>query len=162
MKHALRLAAGALLLLAGLMQADSAAGAPGESAQEEVLAELRQYYADFSARDWEKFADHFWPGATITTVWQPPGEAAPLVVVTTIAQFIEQAPQGPGSKTIFEEWMTGAEARVHGNLAQVWAGYRARFGEPGNVAEWSGVDAFTLMKHDGRWRIVALAFASDE
>ena len=34
----------------------------------EVLAELRRYYADFSARDWEAFASHFWKGATITTV----------------------------------------------------------------------------------------------
>ena len=39
-----------------------------------------------------------------------------------------------------------AEVRVQGNLVQVWARYQARFGEPGNVVEWSGVDALTLMK----------------
>ena len=55
-----------------------------------------------------------------------------------------------------------AEVRVQGNLVQVWARYQARFGEPGNVVEWSGVDALTLMKHDGHWRIVALVFAADE
>ena len=36
---------------------------------------LEAYYDDFSVRDWDAFAGHFWPGADITTVWQPPGEA---------------------------------------------------------------------------------------
>ena len=127
----------------------------------EVLAGLRQYYADFSARDWEAFASHFWKGATITTVWQPAGEPAERVVVTSIPDFVAQAPQGPGSKPIFEEKMTGADVRVFQNLAQVWARYDARFGDPGSVMEWSGIDAFTLMKHDGSWKIVALAFSAE-
>ena len=127
----------------------------------EVLAELRRYYADFSARDWEAFASHFWKGATITTVWQPPGEAAERVVVTSVPDFVAQAPAGPGSKPIFEETMRDAQVRVFQNLAHVWARYDARFGDPGNVMEWSGIDAFTLMKHDGSWKIVALAFSAE-
>ena len=128
----------------------------------EVRAELVRYYADFSARDWSAFADHFWPGATITTRWQPPDEPAPRVVATTVPEFVAQAPRGPGSRAIFEERMTGSQTRLVGDLAQVWARYDARFGDPGDVREWSGVDAFTLMKHDGRWKIVALAFTSAE
>ena len=134
-------------------------GSSGERA--EVLVELRQYYADFSARDWEAFVSHFWKGATITTVWQPAGEPAERVVVTSIPDFVAQAPAGPGSKPIFEEKMTGAEVRVFQNLAHVWARYDARFGDPGSVMEWSGIDAFTLMKHDGSWKIVALAFSAE-
>jgi ketosteroid isomerase-like protein len=53
--------------------------------------------------------------------------------------------------------MTGAEVRAIGDLAQVWASYKARFGEGEKVDEWTGVDAFILMKHDGRWKIVTLA-----
>ena len=128
----------------------------------EVRAELERYYADFSARDWEAFAGHFWPGATITTCWQPPGEGSPRVVVTSVPEFVAQAPAGPGSKAIFEERLTGAETRLEGGLAQVWARYEARFGDPGELREWSGVDAFTLVKHEGRWKIVALAFAAGE
>lgn len=124
-----------------------------------VLAELRRYYADFSARDWERFADHFWPGATLTTVWQPPGEPAPRVVTTTVPEFVRQAPQGPGSQPIFEERMTSAETRVSGDLAQAWATYEVRFGSPDSVATWRGMDAFTLVRHDGRWRIASLAWA---
>lgn len=127
-----------------------------------VRAEIERYYADFSSRDWKAYADHFWPGATLTTIWQPPWENAPRVVATSVPDFVAQAPQGPDSKSIFEERMTGAEVKRCGSLAQVWAGYSARFGEPGDVMEWSGVDAFTLLEHDGRWRIVSLAWIGEE
>jgi hypothetical protein len=33
----------------------------------------------------------------------------PWVVITSITEFVAQAPQGPGSKAIFEERMLGAE-----------------------------------------------------
>jgi len=144
----------------------AAAGATADAlravAVGEVRAELECYYADFSARDWTAFAAHFWAGATITTRWQPPGEGAPRVVVTSVPDFVAQAPQGPGSKPIFEERMTGSDTRIQDDLAQVWARYDARFGEPGDVKEWSGVDSFTLMKHDGAWKIVALAFTNED
>jgi hypothetical protein len=125
-----------------------------------VLAELRSYYRDLSDRNWGLFADHFWAGATITTVWQPPGAAAPGVTYTTVPEFVAAAPQGPDSREIFEETMLDARIRVAGGLAQAWVRYHARFGDPGAVREWEGVDAFTLMRHEGRWRIVSLAFRS--
>jgi hypothetical protein len=123
-----------------------------------IRAELLDYYDDLSAREWEAFADHFWPGATITTVWQPPGADAVAVDVGTVERFVELAPQGPGSREIFEERMTRCLVRVHGGLAQAWAHYDASFGDPGEVTEWSGIDAFTLLRHEGRWRIVSIAF----
>jgi hypothetical protein len=132
-----------------------------DSVRDQVLAIVEQYYTDFSARDWSRFRDHFWSGATLITVWQQPGDSVPRVTVTTVDEFIEQAPQGPGSREVFEEKMTSAEVRASLALAQVWAKYNARFGDPGDIREWSGTDAFTLMRHDGRWRIVALAYSSD-
>jgi hypothetical protein len=39
--------------------------------------------------------------------------------------------------------------------------YQARFGDPDDVMEWRGVDAFTLMRRGGEWRIVELAFVPD-
>ncbi len=132
-----------------------------ETLQGEVLKELRQYYADFSARDWQAFSSHFWPGATLTTIWQPPGESHPRVVANSIPDFVAQAPRGPGSKPIFDERMTRAEVRAVNDLAQVWAHYTARFGEPGKVDAWSGIDAFTLLKQQGRWKIVSLAYSAE-
>jgi hypothetical protein len=126
-----------------------------------VMAELEAYYRDLSARDWVAFADHFWPGATITTVWQPPGEDSARVVATSVPAFVAQAPQGPGSREIFEERMLDARVVTVGGLAHAWVRYHARFGDPGAVSEWEGTDAVTLMRHGGRWRIVSLAFQSD-
>ena len=130
-----------------------------DSVRDMVMATLEQYYADFSARDWTRFREHFWPGATLTTVWQAAEDSLPRVSVTSVERFIELAPQGPGSREIFEERMTGADVRADGSIAQVWATYKARFGDPGEISEWSGTDAFTLMRHNGRWRITSLAYA---
>jgi hypothetical protein len=127
----------------------------------EVLETLHAYYEDFSARDWDAFAEHFWPGADITTVWQPPGEHSDRVVPTAIEDFLAQAPAGPGSKEVFEERMLAADIRVHRNLAQAWVRYGTRFGDPDSVEYWEGIDAFALLKHDGTWRIASLVFTGD-
>ena len=84
------------------------------------------------------------------------------MVVMGLPDFVKEAPSGPGSKAVFDERMTGAETRIEGDLAQVWASYDARFGDEGAIEEWSGIDAFTLMRHESEWKIVALAFARDE
>jgi hypothetical protein len=137
-------------------------GAAPDSVRDQVLAVVEQYYADLSAREWDYVRGHFWPGATLTTVWQPAGEPDERVINTTIESFIEQAPQGPGSRAIFSETMTSAHVRGNTDLAQVWASYDARFGDPDAVQEWSGVDAFTLLRFDGRWRITSMAYVSTE
>lgn len=49
-----------------------------------------------------------------------------------------------------------------GALAQAWVLYEACFGDPGDVTEWSAVDAFTLLKDDGCWRIVSLTYVMAE
>jgi hypothetical protein len=120
-----------------------------------VVAELRTYYQDFSARNWPAFAGHFWPGAAITTVWQPPGEDSVRVVATAVPDFVAQAPRGPGSRAIFEERMLEARVVAAGDLAQAWVRYHATFGDPGEVSEWEGTDAFTLLRHGGAWRIAS-------
>jgi len=126
-----------------------------------ILAELTSYYRDLSARDWDAFASHFWRGAVITTVWQPDGESERRVDFISVPRFIAEADLGPGSKEFFEETMGTVEVHVQGNLAMVWAEYRARFGDPGDIREWSGIDAFTLMKHLGVWKITSMAFAAE-
>jgi hypothetical protein len=125
-----------------------------------IVAELRTYYQDFSDRNWPAFTAHFWPGAAITTIWRPPGEDSARVVATAVPDFVAQAPRGPGSRAIFEERMLEARITTTGDLAQAWVRYRATFGDPGQVSEWEGTDAFTLLRHDGRWRIASLAFLS--
>jgi len=133
-----------------------------DTVRDQVLALVEQYYADLSARDWPRVAGYFWPAASLATPWQPPDEPADRVVIMTIEQFIEQAPLGPGSREIFEERMDSARVRGTESLAQVWAWYSARFGDPGRIETWTGIDAFTLIRHDGRWRITSVAYVNDE
>ena len=126
----------------------------------EALEAAKQYYAALSARDWEAFAACFWPDATLTTVWQPAGEDAPRVFTTTVPEFVARAPEGPDSQPIFREELVTADVRAAGDVAQVWAHYRAAFGTEDELREWSGIDAISLMKHGGRWRITSIAFAA--
>ena len=149
------------LVLAGACSAPPTFPEPPPAVRAEVVAALAAYYDALSDRDWEAFAACFWPDATITTVWQPKGEPAPRVFASTIPEFVEKAPEGPGSQPIFEERMTAVEVRVHGNLAQAWAGYDAAFGDEQQLMRWSGVDGITLLEHDGTWKITSIAFASD-
>jgi hypothetical protein len=58
--------------------------------------------------------------------------------------------------------MIDAEVKIFRNLAQAWVRYGARFGDPGDVQEWEGIDSFALMQLDGRWKIAALVFASED
>lgn len=158
----MRVASGTVI--AGVLTASCTA--PGAVEQgtspeiQEVRSAVESYYEAFSDRDWERFAEHFWPGAVLTTIWAPPGAESEAVVATTIPDFVAQAPEGPGSREIFEERPTRIEVRVEAGLAQVWAGYRARFGDPGEVMEWEGVDAFTLLRHEGEWRITSIAYVA--
>lgn len=155
------LSAGCGATPSGRSPAGVATAADSAGGRDAVLAELERYYRDFSAREWEAYAGHFWPGATLTTVWAPPGESGPRVVATTVPDFVRQAPMGPGSQPIFSERMLDADVRLHGNLAQAWARYEVRFGTADSIATWRGIDAFTLMAHDGRWRIVSLAYTDE-
>jgi hypothetical protein len=162
-----RVLAAAVLLAACTIQSRPPNREPAGNASEaveaarteaEVRAALLRYYADLNARDWPAVRAHFWPAGAYATVWQPPGQPRALVEIVPVDTFIARAPQGPDSKPIFEERLTNVVVRSHGNLAQAWATYTARFGEPGNVATWEGIDAFTLLRHDGTWRIVSLSY----
>jgi hypothetical protein len=133
-----------------------AGGRAADSVQ--ILTELRAYYRDFSARDWLAFAEHFWPGADLTTILQLPGQDSARVIATSVPDFVAQAPHGPDSLPVFEERLLDVRITAAGDLAQAWARYRAAFGKPGAVSEWDGIDAFTLLRRGGRWRIVGLAF----
>ncbi len=63
-----------------------------------------------------------------------------------------------GSGT-FTERGFDATARVQDRVAQVWMPYDLYVGD-----KWShcGVDAFTLMKSEGRWRVAALAYTIEQ
>ena len=59
----------------------------------------------------------------------------------------------------FTERGFGATARVQDRVAQVWVPYDLYVGKT-----WShcGVDAFTLLKSDGRWRVASLVYTIEQ
>ena len=152
-------AAIAAWITAGCADPPAAERATGPE-EDEVRSTVVAYYDALSDRDWERFEAHFWPGATLTTIWTPPGESGERVVAPPVPDFIAQAPAGPGSREIFEERPTEVHVRADHGLAQVWARYRARFGDPGEVMEWEGTDAFTLLRHGDEWRITSIAYVA--
>ena len=126
-----------------------------------ILSELTGYYRDLSARDWDAVASHFWRGAVVTTVWQPDGESQRRVDFISVPRFIAEMDPGPDGDVFFEENLGNAEVHFEGNVAVVWAEYEARLGDPGDIRQWKGIDAFTLMKHVGVWKITSMAFAAE-
>ena len=126
-----------------------------------VVDEIRTYYATLSARDWSAFAAHFHPGAVLSTHWTPPGAAAPTLMMSSVADFVSKAPDGPGSQPVFEEWPTDIDVYRDGDMAMAWVKYGARVGPHEALKEWKGVDAITLIRHEDRWRITSVAWCGD-
>jgi len=127
-----------------------------------VNAALRLYYARLSDRDWRAFRRSFWPGATVTTRWIPPGERQERVWVQTAEEFARRAPQGPGRMAVFGEAMLHSHVTGYGDLASAWVIYEGRWGERrDSVRTVRGIDAFTLYRDDGQWRIASLVFTPE-
>lgn len=126
-----------------------------------IVAEVTAYYDDLTAGRWDDFARHFWRGAVVMTVWQPEDGSERRVDFISVPEFIAQLDLGPDSTMIFEQELGTADVHFHGNVAQAWVHYYVRFGEPGDVHEWADVDAFTLMKFMGMWKITSLAFGGE-
>ncbi len=126
-----------------------------------ILAEVTAYYRDLTARNWDAFARHFWRGALVSMIWEPADESERRVDFISVPDFIAQLDLGEDSTLIFEQTMGTVEVHLEGNVAQVWSRHRVRFGEPGDVREWTDVDAFTFMKHVGLWKISSMALATN-
>lgn len=129
-----------------------------------IQAVLEEYYGAFDARDWDAYGAVFWPGAVVTTVWRVPGEREDRVVATTVEEFMTQVGGRNTGNVPFEQQMIASETEVFHNLAQAWVRTRVSFGAEAGPAEWVGVDAITLLKHGGEWKIAAVGFtnAADE
>lgn len=131
-------------------------------ARGQVLAALHTYYRRFSERDWRTFHLSFWPNATLTTVRRPPGERSERVVVTTLGEFLRRTRDGPDRLAGFGEEMLHSHIETYGALASAWVLFQARFRvTPDSVAIYRGVDAFTLLRHNGQWRIVSLTWTRE-
>lgn len=122
---------------------------------------LTGYYDALSDRDWVRFANSFHDGAHIAFVMPDSTGATGRVTFQSIPRFVQLAPLGPGSREIFEERMTDHTIHVSGDLAVAWVEYEARFGDPGDVMEWTGIDAVTMIRIRNAWKITSLAYVPE-
>jgi hypothetical protein len=100
--------------------------------------------------------------ATLTTVWQTDSSSNPDIFTSTIDEFLDQTKDGPDSQPVFEEKMVESEIVVKQNLANAWVKYDAKFGSEDNLMTWSGYDLFSLIKHEGEWKIASIVYSSAE
>lgn len=132
------------------------------AADSAIVAAIDRYYDRFSRRAWPELRASFWPGAVIATRWMPPGAADTIVDVIPLETFLARTGEGPDRLAVFEERMVRHELRRYGDLAVVWATFRATFGAAGQPPETHyGVDAFQLLAHEGEWRVVSLTFTQE-
>jgi hypothetical protein len=121
----------------------------------EIVAAVELMYNDLSARRWEALETHFLPESAL--VFSTPSGPKRM----TPPQFIEMVRKNVEGKEIFDEHMESASVRAHGDLAHVWSSFEGREGSGKDIRTWSGVDAFTLVKVEGRWKIALIAVSQD-
>ena len=149
-----RLAPALVLLLSSCIVPPSGSG-KADTTTSEVITAIEGIYDDLSSRRWEAFQAHFLAGATlIFSDPQAPKRIAP-------PEFIEMVKKQAEGKEVFEERMTNAWIRVHENMAFVWSDFAGRIGTAIEFKTWSGVDAFTLIRVNGRWMISQIAVSKD-
>jgi hypothetical protein len=153
------LPSGPMIRLAPLaLLAASCVPAPGPAEAgggPELAAAVEAMYDDLSSRRWEALATHFLPDATIVFS-TPTGPNR-----KTRSEFIEMVSKKVEGLEIFEERMESAWVRVYGDIAIVWSKFEGKEGTKEKVRTWSGIDAFTLMKDKGAWRISQVAVYVD-
>jgi hypothetical protein len=131
---------------------------PSVAPQErEVRQLLDAFYRDFAAGDWPRVADHFWPGATLVTIRSPSLGAPPTVVVLRIEDYV--ARQGAGGRAApLKLEMRTQRIETLGSIGSAVAQYDALDPSGAQSQGWRGADMFSLVLHDGQWRIAALVF----
>jgi len=149
-----KLAPALVLLLSSCVGPSSGSGKP-DTTTSEVITAVEGIYDDLSSRRWEALQAHFLAGATLVfSDRQAPKRVTP-------DEFIEMVKKQAEGKEVFEERMTHAWIRIHEDLAFVWSDFAGRIGTAVEFKTWSGVDAFTLIRVNGRWMISQIAVSKD-
>ena len=134
-----------------------------EPSEEELqlMGQIDQYYADFTAKDWGRFTAHFWEKGmlTPTEIWEYPDS---FVRSIPIAQYLERMALDSSRINKIGKYMVEAELSLEGNLAQAWVKFEVYPDEANNAEFYQGIDAFTLKKHKEEWKIVSCISASQK
>jgi len=128
---------------------------PGSDLDREVAAAVDVIYEDLSERRWDALEAHFLPEASLVfSTPKGPTRMSP-------PKFIEMMQKNLEGKTVFGERMAHAWVRTHGAMAMVWSTFEGRLGTETEVKTWAGVDCWTLVNVQGRWKISQVTVSVD-
>jgi hypothetical protein len=144
------------LALSAFVATGCASGPAADPAVADVEAVVRALYAELSAREWDALAARFAPDARLTMARR--GRVDALAA----PDFIAKNREALKGVAVFEEKCVALDVRVHGAVAHAWSRFEGKVGSPEKLRTWGGIDAWTLVRIDGAWRVAAVAVAADE
>jgi len=124
----------------------------------EVLVLLERYYDGFAAGDWSRVAENFWPNATIVTIRSPDMGAPPTVVSMRIEDYVARHADSGVRPSPLKLTLDLPRTETNGSVSSVFVRYRAVDPSGADEQSWRGVDLFSLVRHEGEWRIASLVF----
>jgi hypothetical protein len=121
------------------------------TARDSVVATVQRVFDAMRTRDTTGLRALFDSTARLTAV---PDSATRPTRPSTVSQFLTGIAATPAEQA-FDERMYEPEVRIDGPIAQVWTYYTFR---RGTTFSHCGVDAVTLMRREGGWRIASFVW----
>lgn len=107
---------------------------------------------------WDRFRSLFLPSARLIPNTEQTGGEFRVLAVQEFIAWVDGATQvgGPDDEGFREEALSNTVER-YGDIAHVFSSYRRRFWSEDEVLG-RGINTFQLVRHDGRWWIVSIAW----
>ncbi len=109
-------------------------------------------------RDWKAFHELFASDAKFWVATKRNGKS--VLVTMTPADYEKRSGPFLKSEGFFEKELWRG-TRIYGEMAQVWTAYESRLKSADAKPFERGINAITLLKVDGKWKVVSLAWTSE-
>src|SRR5690606_16778839 len=137
----------ALLMALG---ASAAVAQDRPASHDSIIAVVQQFFTAMEARDTATIARLFLPDSRATLIEHHEGVSR--IGGSTTEQFLAELPQ---ARARLRERMWSPRVLEHNGLAVLWAPYDFRLDDRFSHC---GVDAFTLLRDGGGWRVAGVAY----
>lgn len=149
---------GALEAAAATKAPAPSVSAPAGAQDPDVRRLLDDYYRDYASGDGSALAQHFWPDATLATIRSRALGEGSSVVVMRVEDYVRQHMGAGARETPLRIELETPDIQTTGSVASVVAHYRAVDPSGHEAQSWQGADVFSLVRHEGQWRIASLVF----
>ncbi len=131
---------------------------PVSNEDPDVRSLLEEYYRDYAAGNGAALAEHFWPEATMATIRGRALGDGSSVVVMRVNDYVRQHMGAGARATPLRISLESSRIETIGSVASAVTYYRAVDPSGQESQSWRGADLFSLVRHEGRWRIASLVF----